>query len=77
MFAVYLRDEADVATLIDGLLEAAQCAEERGQGMVAKRYVGLADCVGDALDALPHSTGEKARVQRIRAERRAAHGVAS
>ncbi|MDF9717627.1 hypothetical protein INN71_02575 [Nocardioides sp. ChNu-153] len=68
MIVVEFRDIADVARLIDGLLEAATAAEPTAP-MVARAYTDLSNRVADALDALPAPSGFRAQVELARARR--------
>ena len=62
MIRVELEAPADVACLIDGLLEAADRWDADGP-QLAGRYRRLADRIGDALDELPFPSGYRAEVE--------------
>ncbi|WP_028474065.1 hypothetical protein [Nocardioides alkalitolerans] len=68
MIRVEFSDIADVARLIDGLLEAGAACEV-ATPMAAKAYVDLSNRVADALDALPAPSGFRAEVELRRAQR--------
>jgi hypothetical protein len=50
---VRLDDPYDGARLVDALLIAASYSREHGLPLKAREYVGLANEVGDALEASP------------------------
>lgn len=68
MIVVEFRDTADVARLIDGLLEAA-AACQTSTPLLARAYTELSNRVADALDPLPTPSGFRAEVEAIRARR--------
>lgn len=70
VIVVHFRDTADVARVIDGLLEAA-AACETATPMVARAYVELSNRIADALDPLPTPSGFRAEVEMARARRHA------
>lgn len=67
MIRVAFTDTDDVADVISGLLEAA----ERWEGdrpLLARKYVRLADRIGDELDKLPNPSAFAAAVELRRAQ---------
>lgn len=66
MIRLELHGIDEVATLIDGLLEAAERWEPT-RPLLAKKYVRLANTIGDELDLLPNPSAFRAGVETKRA----------
>jgi hypothetical protein len=66
MIRVAFSDTDDVADVISGLLEAAE-RWETTRPILARKYVRLADRIGDELDLLPNPSAFAAAVELRRA----------
>lgn len=51
MLTVTLEDPRDAARLVDALIVAAEVKRTTGYPLLAKRYLLMADRIGDALEA--------------------------